>query len=125
MTPRQVDDSGSTTGSAGDAVADDSVWLVLYRECRVLFPDEAFADLFQATGRWSVPPRIVAVVMVLQRFWGCRIVRRVSAFQFDARWKYARGGLILTHPGLGCRHGAGRHAAASCPVGCSGSDFSR
>jgi hypothetical protein len=29
-----------------------------------LFPPELFADLFQPTGRRSVPPSILAVVMV-------------------------------------------------------------
>ena len=66
----------------------------------MLFPDEAFADLFQATGRRSVPPRIVAVVMVLQRFLGMSDREAVSAFQFDARWKYACGGLDFDYPGF-------------------------
>jgi len=35
-----------------------------------LFPDEAFADLFADIGRASVPPRIVSVVMMLQRLEG-------------------------------------------------------
>jgi hypothetical protein len=35
-----------------------------------LFPDELFADLFTDIGRRSVPPMIVAVVMVLQRIEG-------------------------------------------------------
>nr|WP_287389668.1 transposase [Candidatus Microthrix sp.] len=100
MTPRQADVFRSTTGFVGDAVADDSVWSVLHRECHVLFPDEAFADLFQATGRRSVPPRIVAVVMVLQRFLGMSDREAVSAFQFDARWKYACGGLDFDYPGF-------------------------
>jgi hypothetical protein len=40
-------------------------------ECLRLFPDEMFADLFDDAGRRSVPPMIVAVVMVLQRIEGC------------------------------------------------------
>jgi hypothetical protein len=36
-----------------------------------LFPDEMFADLFCDVGRRSVPPMVVAVVMVLQRIEGC------------------------------------------------------
>jgi hypothetical protein len=35
-----------------------------------LFPDELFTDLFAAIGRRSVPPSVVAVVMVLQRLDG-------------------------------------------------------
>lgn len=81
-------------------VKDDSIWAVLHRECHVLFPDEAFADLFQSTGRRSVPPRIVAVVMVLQRLFGLSDREAVEAFEFDARWKYACGGLDFDHPGF-------------------------
>ncbi len=100
VTPRQGDVFRSTTGFVGDAVAADSIWSVLYRECHVLFPDEAFADLFQTTGRRPVPPRIVAVVMVLQRFLGMSDREAASAFQFDARWKYACGGLDFDYPGF-------------------------
>ncbi|MFQ5464122.1 MAG: hypothetical protein ACE5E5_16030 [Phycisphaerae bacterium] len=44
-----------------------SIYALLERESHRLFPDDDFADLFQDVGRRSIPPRIVAVVMVLQR----------------------------------------------------------
>jgi hypothetical protein len=50
-----------------------------------------FADLFEDVGRRSVPPMIVAVVMVLQRIEGCSDREAVDRFAFDARWKYAGG----------------------------------
>ena len=81
-------------------VKDDSIWAVLHRECHVLFPDELFADLFESTGRRSVPPRIVATVMVLQRLRGLSDREAVEAFEFDARWKYACGGLDFDYPGF-------------------------
>ncbi len=81
-------------------VKDDSIWAVLHRECHVLFGDELFADLFESTGRRSVPPRIVAVVMVLQRLFGLSDREAVEAFEFDARWKYACGGLDFDYPGF-------------------------
>lgn len=84
----------------GKRVRDDSIWAVLHRECHVLFPDELFADLFTTTGRRSVPPRIVAVVMVLQRLFGLSDREAVEAFEFDARWKYACGGLDFDYPGF-------------------------
>jgi IS5 family transposase len=65
-----------------------------------LFPDELFADLFTTTGRRSVPPRIVATVMVLQRLFGLSDREAVQAFEFDARWKYACGGLDFDYPGF-------------------------
>ncbi len=100
LAPRQADLVKGTASFVEGRVKDDSIWAVLHRECHVLFPDEAFADLFQATGRRSVPPRIVAVVMVLQRLFGLSDREAVEAFEFDARWKYACGGLDFDHPGF-------------------------
>jgi hypothetical protein len=60
-----------------------------------------FADLFcDGRGRRSVPPRIVAVVMVLQRIEGCSDREAVDRFTYDVRWKYAAGGLEFTYPGF-------------------------
>ena len=78
----------------------DSIYGVLHRECFALFPDEMFADLFTGVGRRSVPPMIVAVVMVLQRIEGLSDREAVERFAFDARWKYAAGGLDFDYPGF-------------------------
>lgn len=43
---------------------------------------------------------IVAVVMVLQRIEGCSDREAVDRFAFDARWKYAAGGLGFDYPGF-------------------------
>jgi hypothetical protein len=59
-----------------------------------------FADLFTGVGRRSVPPMIVAVVMVLQRVEGLSDREAVDRFAFDARWKYAAGGLDFDYPGF-------------------------
>ena len=60
-----------------------------------------FADLFcDGVGRRSVPPMIVAVVMVLQRIEGCSDREAVDRFTYDARWKYAAGGLGFDYPGF-------------------------
>ena len=45
-----------------------------------------------------MPPRIVAVVMVLQRYTGMSDREAADAFAFDARWKYAAGALDFDHP---------------------------
>lgn len=81
-------------------MAPDSIYGVLHRECFNLFPDEMFADLFTEVGRRSVPPMIVAVVMVLQRIEGLSDREAVDRFAFDARWKYAAGGLDFDYPGF-------------------------
>lgn len=75
-----------------------SIYGLLHRESHRLFPDEAFSDLFADIGRWSVPPRIVAVVMVLQRLEGLSDREAVDRFGFDLRWKYAAGGLDFDYP---------------------------
>jgi hypothetical protein len=43
---------------------------------------------------------IVAVVMVLQRLEGCSDREAADRFAFDARWKYAAGGLDFDYPGF-------------------------
>ncbi|MGI8902293.1 MAG: IS1182 family transposase [Solirubrobacteraceae bacterium] len=43
---------------------------------------------------------IVAVVMVLQRIEGCSDREAVDRFTYDARWKYAAGGLAFDYPGF-------------------------
>ena len=73
---------------------------MLHRDCFTLFPDEMFADLFTDVGRRSVPPMIVAVVMVLQRIEGCSDREAVDRFAFEDRWKYAAGGLDFDYPGF-------------------------
>jgi DDE family transposase/transposase-like protein DUF772 len=98
--PRQTDLLRSTVDYCEGRVAVDSIYGVLHRECFVLFPDELFADLFTDIGRRSVPPMIVAVVMVLQRIEGLSDREAVERFAFDARWKYAAGGLDFDYPGF-------------------------
>jgi hypothetical protein len=68
-----------------------SVYRFLARERARLFPPELFADLFRATGRRSVPPSILAVVMVLQRLEGLSDREAADRFAFDVRWRYAAG----------------------------------
>ena len=98
--PRQVDLLTTTVSYCEGRVAPDSIYAVLHRECHNLFPDEMFADLFTDIGRRSVPPMIVAVVMVLQRIEGLSDREAVDRFSFDARWKYAAGGLGFDYPGF-------------------------
>src|SRR6202035_2504760 len=99
VTPRQADLFRGTAAVCEGRVAAGSVYGILHRECFALFPDEMFADLFTGTGRRSVPPMIVAVVMVLQRIEGCSDREAADRFAFGARWKYAPGGWTLTTPG--------------------------
>lgn len=81
-------------------LGESSIYRLLHRECHRLFPDGAFSDLFDGRGRRSVPPRIVAVVMVLQRMEGLSDREAVDRLSFDLRWKYACGGLDFDYPGF-------------------------
>src|SRR6266852_3561078 len=74
-----------------ETLPENSIYAVLHRERDRLFPDEMFADLFSDRGRRSVPPSVVATVMVLQRLEGCSDREAVERYSFDARWRYAAG----------------------------------
>jgi Transposase DDE domain/Transposase domain (DUF772) len=74
-----------------EALAESSIYALLHRERDRLFPDEMFADLFCHKGRRSVPPSVVATVMVLQRLEGLSDREATERYSFDARWRYAAG----------------------------------
>ena len=98
--PTQEELYRSSRAFCEERLAGTSIYRLLGRECHRLFPDEAFADLFVDIGRRSIPPRIVAVVMVLQRIEGLSDREAVERFTFDIRWKYAAGGLDFEHRGF-------------------------
>lgn len=98
--PKQGDLWRSTSAYCEEKLSPTSIYSLLHRECHRLFPDEAFEDLFRDVGRRSIPPRIVAVVMVLQRMEGLSDREAVDRFSFDVRWKYAAGGLDFEYPGF-------------------------
>ncbi len=88
---RQGDLLDDVTRFCDAALSETSVYAVLHRQRHRLFPDEMFADLFSHRGRRSVPPSVVAVVMVLQRLAGLSDREAVERYAFDARWRYAAG----------------------------------
>jgi hypothetical protein len=100
QSPIQADLFRTTADFCAPRVRSDSIYALLHRECFSLFPDALFGDLFTDVGRRSIPPLIVAVVMVLQRLEGCSDREAVERFTYDARWKYAAGGLPFDYPGF-------------------------
>lgn len=82
-------------------LSESSVYTFLHREREYLFPDSEFADLYSSRGRRSVPPSVVATVMVLQRIEGCSDREAVERFAFDVRWRYAAG--VSGYAGGGCQ----------------------
>jgi hypothetical protein len=83
VSPTQADLLKGTAAFCNGRVGENSIWAVLHRECHRLFPDEMFSDLFAKRGRRSVPPMIVAVVMVLQRLLVLSDREAVEAFSFE------------------------------------------
>lgn len=96
--PKQGSIFQSATEHCDKQLPETSIYKLLHRESHRLFADELFADLFLGTGRNCVPPRILAVVMVLQRIEGLSDREAVDRFTYDTRWKYAAGGLDSDYP---------------------------
>ncbi len=91
ITPASPDLYRSTRALCEPKLSATSIYRLLAEQGHRLFADETFADLFDDVGRRSVPPRIVATVMVLQRIEGASDREAVDRFAFDLRWKYATG----------------------------------
>ena len=88
---QQLDLLDPVTQLCDKALPATSIYAFLHARREVLFPDGSFADLFAADGRRSVPPSVVATVMVLQRLEGLSDREAVERFTFDVRWRYAAG----------------------------------
>ena len=82
---------------AGHLLKPGSVFAFLAAHRTRLFPPELFTDLFPTRrGRPSVPPEVVATVLVLQALHGLSDREAVEALTFDLRWKAACG-LAITN----------------------------
>ena len=77
---------------AGHLLPPGSVFAFLAEHRRRLFPDSMFEDLFPSgRGRPSVPPDVMASVIVLQTLYGLSDRDAADAVTFDLRWKAASG----------------------------------
>ncbi len=77
---------------AGHLLPAGSVFAFLAEHRDVLFPPELFSDLFPSgRGRPSIPPEVIASVLVLQSLHGYSDREAVDALTFDLRWKAACG----------------------------------
>ncbi len=69
-----------------------SVFAFLAEHRQVLFPAEMFSDMYpSANGRPSMPPQVLATVLVLQALYGVSDVDAVQELRCDLRWKAACG----------------------------------
>lgn len=77
---------------AGHLLPAGSVFAFLAEHRLRLFPADLFTDLFPSgRGRPSIPPEVVASVLVLQALHGLSDREAVDAVTFDLRWKAACG----------------------------------
>jgi Transposase domain (DUF772)/Transposase DDE domain len=77
---------------AGHLLPTGTVFAFLAEHRRRLFPAEMFDDLFPSgLGRPSIPPEVVAAVIVLQTLHGLSDREAAEAVMFDLRWKAACG----------------------------------
>jgi hypothetical protein len=73
-------------------LAEGSVFAFLAEHRSRLFPVEMFVDLFPSgRGRPSIPPEVIASVIVLQTLYGLSDREAADAVTFDLRWKAACG----------------------------------
>jgi hypothetical protein len=85
---------------AGHLLPAGSVFAFLAEHRGRLFPESMFEDLFPSgRGRPSLPPELVAAVLVLQTLHGLSDREAVEAVTFDLRWKAAVG-LAVTDGGF-------------------------
>lgn len=76
----------------GHLLAAGTVFAFLADHRARLFPGEMFSDLFPSgRGRPSIPPEVVASVIVLQTLHGLSDREAAEAVTFDLRWKAACG----------------------------------
>jgi hypothetical protein len=77
---------------AGHLLVPGSVFAFLAAHRHQVFPAEMFVDLFPSgRGRPSIPPEVVASVIVLQTLHGLSDREAADAVTFDLRWKAACG----------------------------------
>jgi len=77
---------------AGHLLKPGSVFAFLAEHRKALFPEAMFADLFPSgRGRPSVPPEVMASVILLQTLHGLSDSETTDAVTFDLRWKAAIG----------------------------------
>ncbi|MFK5647002.1 IS1182 family transposase [Ornithinimicrobium sp. LYQ121] len=77
---------------AGHLLVPGSVFAFLAQHRLELFPPSMFVDLFPSgRGRPSIPPEVIASVLVLQSLYGHSDREAVDALTFDLRWKAACG----------------------------------
>jgi transposase len=83
-----------------ELLAEDSIHLLLAQHGDRIVPDEDFAECYsERRGRPSIPPSLLAKVLLLAYREGLSDQRAMEALRFDLRWKVALD-LPVDHPGF-------------------------
>jgi transposase len=83
-----------------DLLPEDSFYALLAEHCDRIVRDEDFGECYcERQGRPSIPPSLLAKVLLLAYREGLSDVRAMEALRFDLRWKVALD-LPLDHPGF-------------------------
>ncbi len=83
-----------------DLLAEGSIYRLLAEHGERIVCDEDFADCYSSSqGRPSIPPSVLAKVLLLAFRDGLSDERAMEAVRFDLRWKVALG-LPVDHPGF-------------------------
>lgn len=84
----------------GAAIAEDSFYALLARHGERIVRDQDFAECYsQGTGRPSIPPSLLAKVLLLQYREGLSDERAMESVRLHLGWKVALG-LPIDHPGF-------------------------
>jgi transposase len=83
-----------------DLLPEDSIYALLAEHGDRIVRDEDFAECYsERQGRPSIPPSLLAKVLLLAYREGLSDVRAMEALRFDLRWKVALD-LPIDHPGF-------------------------
>ena len=83
-----------------DLLAEESIYSLLAEHGDRIVRDEDFAECYsERQGRPSIPPSVLAKVLLLAYRDGLSDERAMEAVRFDLRWKVALG-LPVDHPGF-------------------------
>jgi transposase len=84
----------------GDLLPKDTIYGLLAEHGERIVRDEDFRDCYaESSGRPSIPPSLLAKVLLLAYREGLSDERAMEALRFDLRWKIALG-LPIDHPGF-------------------------
>ncbi len=84
----------------GQVVPEDSFYALLAEHGHRLVRDQDFSDCYSSDrGRPSIPPSLLAKVLLLAYREGASDERAMDCLRFDLRWKVALG-LAVDHPGF-------------------------